>query len=350
MHKSLLSVLADPISKTKLEIKNNSSSSGELVIEGTLISPETGRSYVITKGIPRFVVTEDQDQKQTASSFGFKWQQRDTYDSPQVHDTAQKWLLKRYGFSTSSEMRDFFWSRRRILDAGCGSGYTASLWMDSRPPNTEWFGIDISAAIDVAQERLGIVKNAHYIQADILQLPFGDDTFDTVFSEGVLHHTPSTELALKSLATVLVPGGEALFYVYRKKGPIREFTDDHVREAVAGLDPKEAWALLRPLTSLGQKLAELHCQVEVPDDIPYLGIKAGRYDIQRLIYWHFAKMFWNENLSFEENNHVNFDWYHPRYAHRQTEEEVRRWCAQAHLSITHFNVEESGFTVRAIKR
>jgi hypothetical protein len=60
-------------------------------------------------------------------------------------------------------------------------------------------------------------------------------------------------------------------------------------------------------------------------------------------------MFWNESLSFEENNHVNFDWYHPRYAHRQTEEDVRRWCAEANLSITHFDVEESGFTVRAIK-
>jgi len=46
---------------------------------------------------------------------------------------------------------------------------------------------------------------------------------------------------------------------------------------------------------------------------------------------------------------VNFDWYHPRYAHRQTEEEVRRWCGEAGLSIFHFDVQESGFTVRAIK-
>ena len=28
---------------------------------------------------------------------------------------------------------------------------------------------------------------------------------------------------------------------------------------------------------------------------------------------------------------MNFDWYHPRYAHRQTEEEVRRWCEEAGL-------------------
>jgi hypothetical protein len=107
--------------------------------------------------------------------------------------------------------------------------------------------------------------------------------------------------------------------------------------------------MLRPLTRLGEALAKLQAEVDVPEDIPYLGIKAGRYNVQRLLYWHFAKMFWNESLSFEENNHVNFDWYHPRYAHRQTEADVRRWCAEANLSITHFDVEESGFTVRAIK-
>ena len=38
------------------------------------------------------------------------------------------------------------------------------------------------------------------------------------------------------------------------------------------------------------------------------GIKAGRYDVQRLVYWHIAKLFWNETFSFEANNHVNFDW------------------------------------------
>ena len=80
------------------------------------------------------------------------------------------------------------------------------------------------------------------------------------------------------------------------------------------------------------------------------GIQAGRYDVQRLIYWHFAKLFWNPELTMEENLHVNFDWYHPRYAHRHSEEEVRGWCDDADLEITRFDVEPSGFTVRAIRR
>ena len=78
----------------------------------------------------------------------------------------------------------------------------------------------------------------------------------------------------------------------------------------------------------------------MPEDVPLLGISAGRHDVQRLIYWHFAKLFWNPELSFEENNHVNFDWYHPRYAHRQTEDEVRRWCDDAGLEIVRLDVQE----------
>jgi len=345
MHKSLLDILVDPISKAPLQVERHQTAEGN-ILEGALRSPQ-GMVYAITNGIPRFVLTNDPDQKQTENSFGFKWQQRNTYDSPQVQATAQQWLIQRYGFRDVDDMLSYFGNRRRILDAGCGSGFSASLWLKAL--RGEWVGADISVAVDVAQERLGHIAGTHFIQADILQLPFREGTFDTIFTEGVLHHTPSTERALKLLVPLLEPGGEFLCYIYRKKSPIREFTDDYVRGIVSQLPPDEAWAMLRPLTHLGKALAELKVEVDVPEDIPYLGIKAGRCDIQRLLYWHFVKLFWNEAFSFEENNHVNFDWYHPRYAHRHTEDEIRRWCDEAGLSITHFDAQESGFTIGATK-
>jgi len=348
MHRSLLEILVHPITKKKLQVDANKCASEGEIVEGALHSPGR-KSYVITNGIPRFIVTEDKAQKQTENSFGFKWRQSNTYDSPQFRMTAQKWALQRYGFKDLKEMSSYFERRLQILDAGCGSGFTTSLWMNPQWEGHLWIGVDISTAIDVAQERLGSIKNTHFIQADILKLPFLENTFDTIFAEGVLHHTPSTEEALKSLAFLLQKRGEIMFYVYRKKGPIREFTDDHIRNIISSMPPEEAWNRLRPLTKLGQALAELQAEVEIPEGIPYLGIKAGRYNIQRLIYWHFAKLFWNEAFTLEENNHVNFDWYHPQYAHRQTEDEVRRWCDEVGLSIVHFDVQESGFTVRAIK-
>jgi SAM-dependent methyltransferase len=349
MHKKILDILVDPISRKALQIESYEVV-GDNIVEGMLHS-DNNRSYAISNGIPRFIEFQDDNQRQTESSFSYKWQKR-IYDSPQVHATSQQWLLKRYGFESVIEMRNFFGNSRRILDAGCGSGFSTSLWIDPLWRNegkAEWYGMDISAGIDVAQERLGSIPGAHFIQADILNLPFAENTFDIIFVEGVLHHTPSTEKALKSLLSVLEPGGEVMFYVYRKKSPIREFTDDYIRDVISSLPPEKAWDMLSPLTKLGQSLSELNIEIDIPEDIPYLGIKAGRYDVQRLIYWHFAKLFWNDKFPFEVNNHVNFDWYHPKYAHRHTEDEIRRWCSEANLSVTRFDVEESGFTVRAIK-
>jgi arsenite methyltransferase len=146
---------------------------------------------------------------------------------------------------------------------------------------------------------------------------------------------------------LLGPGGEFLFYVYRKKAPVREYTDDYVRELIARLSPEDAWAELRSLTRLGEALAKLEAEIEVPEDVPLLGIKAGRYDVHRLVYYNFAKLFWNDAFPFEGNVHVNFDWYHPRYAHRHEPAEVESWCKEAGLDVHRLHLCESGITVRA---
>ena len=120
------------------------------------------------------------------------------------------------------------------------------------------------------------------------------------------------------------------------------------RSQIADLPPEEAWRRLEPLTRLGQVLAEADVTITIPDDIPLLEIPAGTYDLQRFFYWHVAKLFWNADMPFEENQHINFDWYHPAFAHRQSEEDVRTWCAELGLRIIHLDAQESGYTVRAI--
>ena len=347
MRPSLLPLLVDPHDRVPLELEPTELD-GDEVVEGSLRSAE--RAYRITRGIPRLGATDDEQQDATGETFGFKWGRRDTYESPAMLETVLAWMLERYGFEGPDELRSWFGSRRLILDAGCGGGLTTSTWM--RPgwsSGAKWVGVDISSAIDVARDRLGEAEGTHFVQADFNSLPFRESTFDTIFAEGTLHHAPSTKEALASLAAVLAPGGEILFYVYRRKAPLREFADDYVRDQIAALSPDEAWEALRPLTLLGRALAELDVEVEVPEDVPLLGIPAGRYDVQRLVYWHVAKLFWNSALSLEENNHVNFDWYHPRYAHRQSAEEVRAWCDELGLLITRFDEQDAGFTVRALR-
>lgn len=349
MKTSLLNLLVDPVNKGPLSLEARTDRDGE-VVSGVLLSND-GTRYGITDGIPRLVSSINQGQMQTSDAFGFKWKKRETYDSRAFKDFAAKWYLEKYGFASLDEWASGFSKRRGVLDIGCGSGFSSSLWLESREWNggAPWVGVDISEAVDVARERLKAIPNTHFVQADALKLPFRDDSFDTIFSEGVFHHTPSTCSALFEAARVLEPGGVIYFYVYRRKAPVREFTDDYIRGRLSHLTDEDAWEAMRSLTMLGKVLSEAKVSVTIPESIPLLEIKAGSYDVQRLVYYHFAKLFWNGDLTYEENVHVNFDWYRPVYAHRQTAEEVREWCRESALAISRFFEDESGHAVVARK-
>src|SRR5436309_7833783 len=106
MHRDLLALLVDPVAKSPLGLDVVRESDGE-ILDGRL-QGAAGRSYVITNGIPRFVLTEDPGQRQTERGFAFKWQQRRTYDSPAMRAAARDWLLGRYGFKSASAMAEFF--------------------------------------------------------------------------------------------------------------------------------------------------------------------------------------------------------------------------------------------------
>lgn len=349
MKMKLLDILVDPIDLRPLNIEELKTRDDE--VHSGYLHARNGMKYEIENGIPRFVSMTDEYQQQTSESFGYKWKKEGIKESHGCTNNARKWYVEKYGFKTIDDFIRFFSERNTILDLGCGSGFSSMLYLDTPiwNGNNMWVGVDISSAINLAQDRLGKITNTHFMQADALQLPFLSNTFDTVFSEGVLHHTPSTKKALFSAARVLQKGGDLLFYVYRKKGPVREFADDYIRKEISHLSHDEALDTMHSLTLLGKALSDLHAEVEVEKDIPILGIKKGRYDIQRLIYWNFAKLFWNNDLEFEENVITNFDWYSPHYAHRHTASEIRDWCSEADMKITWFHEQESGFTVKANK-
>jgi len=102
-----------------------------------------------------------------------------------------------------------------------------------------------------------------------------------------------------------------------------------------------------PLTKLGKALGDLKVAVSVPEEIPILGIPAGPIDIQRLFYWHVMKAYYRPDWTLDEMNHINFDWFRPANCHRQTPEQVRTWCAEAHLKIKSIDIQESGIAVVA---
>ena len=80
-----------------------------------------------------------------------------------------------------------------------------------------------------------------------------------------------------------------------------------------------------------------------------LEIDAGEYDVQRLIYYFFAKCYCNSDVSHEENVLVNHDWYHPQIASRHTLLEVEEWFHGLGLNVVHKCEEMFGITIRGVK-
>jgi SAM-dependent methyltransferase len=308
-----------------------------------------GCTLTTIDGIPRAADFVSAAQGQTRETFGFKWAKRDSFEGG-VTSYMRTWLAKKYGDIASATWFADYGPLPLVLDAGCGAAMSGLALFEPVLERIRYLGVDVSTAVDVAARRFaerGI--GAAFLQADLTQLPLPPESVDVIFSEGVLHHTDDTRSALAAVSRHLKPGGRILFYVYRKKGPIREFTDDYVRDKLQRMTPEEGWAAMMQLSKLGKVLGELNITVEVPEAVEVLEIPAGKIDLQRLFYWHVFKAFYRPEMTLDEMNHVNFDWYAPKNAHRHSPEEVRTWCVELGLAVEHEHVEEAGITVIARK-
>ncbi len=214
----------------------------------------------------------------------------------------------------------------------------------------DYVGVDISDAVIQARRNFDVHGiPGTFIQANLQDLPMELGTFDLIFSEGVLHHTDSVQEALIYLASRLNSGGRFAFYVYAKKAPIREFTDDIVRNFISNMTDEEAWDALMPLSAFGKLLGDLGITVEIPDDIPALGIERGSYDLQRLFFYKICKAYYRPEYSLSEMNHINFDWFRPENCHRHSPVEIEQMCLNAGLKLERLRSEPSGITVIARK-
>lgn len=292
-------------------------------------------------------------QEQTSQAFGFQWAMRDVFDSEAMETMTRNWLFERYCDGDPARLAAWLeGSRKIILDAGCGAGLSGLVFFADLLKQHDYLGVDIAQdAVETAQQRFQERGYpATFLNASLTDLPVPDEAVDMIFSEGVLHHTDDTKASLHYLTKKLKRGGHFLFYVYAKKAVVREFTDDHIRTTLESMSDEEAWEALKPLSKLGKALGELNVEIDVPEDIPYLGIKKGKLDIQRFFYWNVCKLFHRPEYTLDEMNHVNFDWFRPLNCHRHTPEEVQGWCAEFGLDIVHFNVQEAGITVVAQKQ
>lgn len=282
------------------------------------------------------------DFKQTANAFSVKWdalEEEPEGDQESWKFFQKEWYLKLYGFEKEDKLRDFLQDKRLIIDAGCGKGYKAA-WFAELAPQSTVLGMDISTSIFKASRRYAEIKNLYFIQSDIANTPLMDNCTDFISCDQVIHHTPDPPKTLSEFRRLLKDQMFLCNYVYAKKALPRELVDEHFRSAVHGLSEKELWSLSEKLTTLGKLLSDLNITLDFPD-IKELGIRGGKQDLQRFVYWNFIKCFWNEELGREASVSCNFDWYAPSIAYRYSLEEFLNMSKTAGFEQVYLHQEEA---------
>ena len=130
------------------------------------------------------------------------------YELVEEHRYKKEWHIPRAAdFSSARGLK--------VLEIGCGLGTDGAQFALA---GADYTAIDLTdASIDLARRRFELFELSGSFQtADAENLEFADESFDVVYSHGVLHHTPDTAGAVREIHRVLRPGGRAVVMLYHR--------------------------------------------------------------------------------------------------------------------------------------
>ncbi|MBM3279378.1 MAG: methyltransferase domain-containing protein [Candidatus Handelsmanbacteria bacterium] len=315
--------------------------SGEELVEQGLLKSSCGAWYPIVDGIPvilpnalniysqfaeryrdrlpswQFSAGEiaqfEREKKKTQDSFGFEWT---IYSA--VYEERDR------GYALEGGLTPEFFRGRLVLDAGCGYGRHARAVEEF---GAEVVGLDLSVAVRNARRLTRDNPRIHIVQGDLFSPPFPRETFDLVYSWGVLHHTPDPRRAFEGLLDFVKEGGDISVKIYRKRPAPARLAESLIRKVTLRLPLKTLYNL---------------SYLCVP--VNWFYWKLGRHlpGVRQLILG-VVKVDPNWRIA-----HIDtFDWYHPQYQFHFPMEEVVSWFEKKGLARI---VGEESKGVRGHKR
>lgn len=130
------------------------------------------------------------------------------YELVEQHRYEKEWHIpEAAGFDQSENLK--------VLEIGCGLGTDGAQFAKA---GADYTGIDLTeTAVDLARRRFELFNLPGTFRVeDAERLNFPDNSFDLVYSHGVLHHTPDTAAAVREVHRVLRPGGRAAVMLYHR--------------------------------------------------------------------------------------------------------------------------------------
>lgn len=310
MKPQLLNFLCCPDCKEPVILKNEVYEKNEIK-QGAIVC-RNAHEYRIVNFIPRFVKGDIY-----SSTFSYEW----TRFSQTQLDSKKGKMLSESQFQARIDFPLSQLGGKFVLDAGCGMGRFAEIVSKY---GGAVVGMDLSYAVDAAFRNIGLKKDVHIIQGDILNPPLKKEIFDFIYSFGVLHHTPDAKAGFECLTRFLRKGGKFSLFVYDAYEKAIVYSSDFWRKITVRLPLR----LLYYLCFLSVPLYYLY-------RIPLIG--------------HFLKAVFVISMRPEWDMRWldTFDWYSPKYQSKHTHAEVFRWFDE--MGFRDIKIFDYGVTMQGTK-
>lgn len=285
---------------------------------GTLSCAHCRREFPIENGIPRLYPKHALEArvKRTQKSFAWEWLR---YPGSLPEDKPI--------FLEETQIPEGEFAGKLTLDAGCGMGRYSRV---ARALGAKVVSFDLSESITRLIPLAAEDPDLHLVQGDLLCPPFKPGVFELIYSQGVLHHTSSTEDAFLRAAPLAKKGALVSVWVYGRPGSWRSFSTNPLKttrerlKTVLPLVWLVVWA--RMLLSDAVRVVTTRLPVSLLYALCYPITALGAVPLVKYLTF-------SVHPDFRVRLIENFDWLAPPFQYKHTKEELREWYRHAGFEI-----------------